>query len=432
MSSTNGKPGLWMSLAVLAGAMALAGGGLVMGEGNEEAQADGPRQPRARNIDDLFKGVADRDPRFGGMFVDEEQDVVYVYSLDQSEGAAAVAEEAVTAVFGEARPARRIQILPARYGFRELKEWHDRLSPDVLAMSGVVMTDIDDRNNRLTVGVESLDSKTAVEDKLLELGVPPEAVEVVETPGVTLENSLRDRHRPLVGGLQIAFRRSGSTLLCTEGFNAVRAGIAGYVINSHCTAVQGGVESTVHHQPTIALLNANRIGVETVDPGYWIGAPCPAGRRCRRSDSAFARRDAGVAANQGRIARTALGSFAWNGTSTFRIVREADPLVGQFVTKEGRTTGRTAGVVQLTCTNFNVLGTNITQLCQSKAAYNSAGGDSGSPVFRIVNSPALNDVALAGIHWGSGGVFSTISNIQRNVFHVELGPLTTCAPGFAC
>src|SRR4030095_8610690 len=107
----------------------------------------GPRQPRARTVDDLFKGVADRNPRFGGMFVDEEQDVLYVYSVDPSEAAAAVAEEAVTAVFGEARPARRVQILPARYGFRELKEWHDRLSPDALAISGVVMTDIDDRNN---------------------------------------------------------------------------------------------------------------------------------------------------------------------------------------------------------------------------------------------------------------------------------------------
>jgi hypothetical protein len=432
MSAMNGKRGFVVSLAVLAGAMGLAGGGVVMGEGREEAQADGPRQPRARTVDDLFKGVADRNPRFGGMFVDEEEDVLYVYSVDPSEAAAAVAEEAVTAVFGEAQPARRVQILPARYGFRELKEWHDRLSPDALAMSGVVMTDIDDRNNRLTVGVESLDSRTAVEDKLVELGVPPEAVEVVETPGVALENSLRDRHRPLVGGLQIAFQRSGSTLLCTEGFNAVRAGIAGYVTNSHCTAIQGGVQGTVHHQPTIALLNANRIGVETVDPGYWIGAPCPAGRRCRRSDSSFARRDAAVTASQGRIARTAVGSFAWNGTSTFRIVREADPLVGQVVTKVGRTTGRTAGVVQQTCANFNVLNTNITQLCQSRASYLSNPGDSGSPVFRIVNVPALNDVALGGIHWGSGGVFSTISNIQRNVFHVELGPLTTCAPGFAC
>jgi hypothetical protein len=139
-----------------------------------------------------------------------------------------------------------------------------------------------------------------------------------------------------------------------------------------------------------------------------------------------------VTARQGRIALTPLNSTAWTGVSTFRIVREANPLVGQRVYKVGRTTGRTTGLVLQTCANFNVANTNITQLCQSRAAYNSAGGDSGSPVFRIVNAPALRDVALGGIHWGSGGVFSPIGNIQRNVFHVELGPLTTCAPGFVC
>jgi hypothetical protein len=366
------------------------------------------------------------------MFVDEEQDVLYVYSSDLSAVAGAMADEAVTAVFGDKRPAGRIQVLPAAYGFRELKGWHDRLTPDVLAMPGVVMTDIDDRSNRLTVGIESLESKGVVEDTLFALGVPLEAVNIVETPAVAQELTLRDRRRPIVGGQQISFRRGTSTLICTEGFNAVRAGVAGYVVNSHCTAVQGGVEGTAHHQPTIALFGLNRIGVETVDPVYFVGAPCPAGRRCRRSDSAFARRDAGVTASQGRIARTPVNSIVWDGVSTFRIVREADPLVGQVVTKEGRTTGRTVGVVLQTCANFNVLGTNITQLCQSRASYNSGPGDSGSPVFRIVNTPAANDVALSGIHWGSGGVFSTIANIQRNVFHVELGPLTTCAAGFVC
>src|SRR5262249_28512352 len=172
---------------------------------------------------------------------------------------------------------------------------------------------------------------------------PAEAVNIVETPAVALEASLRDRHRPLVGGLQIAFQSGGATFLCTEGFNAVRAGGAGFLANSPCTPIQGGVQDTAIHQPTIALFNINHVGVETVDPVYFVGAPCPAGRRCRRSDSAFIRRDAGVTANQGRVALTALGSFAWNGVSTFRIVREADPLVGQVVTKVGRTTGRTPG-----------------------------------------------------------------------------------------
>jgi hypothetical protein len=416
-----------MVLSLVTGALAITRPGPAAGAGGERSTA----VAKGRTIDEQFAAIARQSPSFGGMYLDEERNVLYVYSWDQSAGAAALADAAVGAVFGDKRPSARIQILPARYGFHELKQWHDRLSPDVLAMPGVVMTDIDDRSNRVTVGVESLESKGAIEDRLFEIGIPAEAVNIVKTPAVALEASLRDRRRPLVGGLQIAFQSGGSTFLCTEGFNAVRAGVIGFVTNSHCTAVQGGVQNTAIHQPTI-LLNLNHVGVETVDPTYFVGAPCPAGRRCRRSDSAFIRRDALVSSNQGRIARTALGSFAWDGVSTFRIVREADPLVGQVVTKVGRTTGRTAGVVQQTCANFNVLNTTITQLCQSRAAYLSNPGDSGSPVFRIVNAPAVNDVALGGIHWGSGGVFSTISNIQRNVFHVELGPLTTCAPGFVC
>jgi hypothetical protein len=427
MAESNRRIGMVMVALAAAGTLALTRPGSVDGAAEERAAV-----AKGRTVDEQFAAIGRRTPSFGGMYMDEERNVLYVYSWDQSAGAAAVARDAIGAVFGDQQPGARVQILPARYGFHELKAWHDRMSPNVLGMPGVVMTDIDDRSNRLTVGVESLQAKGAIEDRLFEIGIPAEAVNIVETPAVALEASLRDRHRPLVGGLQIAFQRNGSTLLCTEGFNAVRAGVAGFVTNSHCTAIQGGVQNTAIHQPTIGLFNINHVGVETVDPGYFIGAPCPAGRRCRRSDSAFIRRDAGVTASQGRIARTTLGSFAWNGLTTFRIVREADPLVGQVVTKEGRTTGRTAGVVQQTCANFNVLNTTITQLCQSRASYLSNPGDSGSPVFRVVNVPALNDVALGGIHWGSGGVFSTISNIQRNIFHVELGPLTTCAPGFAC
>jgi hypothetical protein len=63
----------------------------------------------------------------------------------------------------------------------------------------------------------------------------------------------------------------------------------------------------------------------------------------------------------------------------------------------------------------------------------SSGGDSGSPVFRITNSPAAGDVRLYGVLWGGNSsgtlfVFSGlgVAGVQRST---ELGPLTTCAPG---
>jgi hypothetical protein len=381
---------------------------------------------QATTLDDQFAAVARAVPAFGGMFVAEDEDAVYLYLTDTSPAVVAAARAELEAQFGPGSlPQTRTRALPARYSFQELKVWHERLA-DLLALPGVVLTDIDDRSNRLTVGVERLDLQPAVEAQLARLGVPRAAVAIEQVAPVELETSLRTRHRPLVGGLQVSFVSGAFSYICTLGFNAVRQGVAGYVVNSHCTAIQGGVESTVHYQPSVA--SSNRIGVETVDPTYFTGGSCPSGRRCRYSDSAFARRDSGVSASQGFIARTPLNSISWNGVDTYRITAEGDPFVGLSVTKVGRTTGRTQGSVSRTCTNFNVAGSTITQLCQAQASYSSNSGDSGSPVFSIRSG---NDVTLRGIHWGSGGVFSPIgtTNIQRSS---ELGPITTCASGFSC
>jgi hypothetical protein len=383
-------------------------------------------------FDDLQARVAQRAPAFGGFFIDEATGSLNVYSWNRTPAGVVEVERALRAVFGETLPQGKIRILPGQYGFQELKRWHDSLN-EVLSIPGVVLTDIDDAKNRLQVGVESNEIGWKVRDRLVALGIPDEAVDVVETAPMRLEAGLRTLTRPLVGALQISFATGGSAYLCTMGFNAVRAGVPGLVINSHCSGIQGGVQSTLEYQPSIS--STNRIGVETVDPTYFTGAPCPVGRKCRRSDSAFVRRDSGVTATMGRIARPSLNSLIWNAIDTFRIVKEADPLVGQTVTKVGRTTGRTQGQVLLVCADLNVDGTNITQLCQTVANYGSAGGDSGSPVFRILNSPAANDVALGGIHWGAGGglvVFSPISGIQRSTGPAELGPVTTCAAGFIC
>jgi hypothetical protein len=234
--------------------------------------------------------------------------------------------------------------------------------------------------------------------------------------------------------LQISFLRGASTFLCTLGFNAIRAGITSAVTNSHCTATQGGVEGTIFHQATIAAANANRIGLETADPNYFVGGACPVGRRCRYSDSSAMRvphpLGPAVTTSRGRIARPALGAFAWNGVNTFRIVSElaGNAIIGELLTKVGRTSGRTQGRVTASCVNVNQSGTLFTMLCQDQASYGGQPGDSGSPVFRIINAPAANDVRLYGINWGST-TYSPMRNIQRAT---ELGALTTCAVGFAC
>ncbi|MEN2975271.1 MAG: hypothetical protein ABDH32_06835, partial [Candidatus Caldarchaeales archaeon] len=82
-----------------------------------------------------------------------------------------------------------------------------------------------------------------------------------------------------------------------------------------------------------------------------------------------------------------------------------------------------------TCVTTLVSGTNYALICQDFVRANAGPGDSGSPVFKIVDSSTGN-VQLYGILWGGGEingvthfVFSNIANIER-----ELGDLTTFQP----
>ena len=130
--------------------------------------------------------------------------------------------------------------------------------------------------------------------------------------------------------------------------------------------------------------------------------------------------------------------------SEFRITQEASntvaPLVGERLDKVGRTTGRSQGRVLFTCVDLSVAApSNITQLCQDIVLATVAGGDSGSPVFKVTNCPNRDDVTLYGILWGALSVsgqtafaYSPIGNgnVQRRS---EMGRLTEiCASGFSC
>ncbi|HEY9436773.1 MAG TPA: S1 family peptidase [Blastocatellia bacterium] len=375
--------------------------------------------------DDHLANVAKQVPGFGGMFFDQDG-TLQVYMAGQKEPLSATSMAFLGDVLarevggGERLSSRGMEIREGQFDFLTLHGWHQQMSPEVLDIPGVISTDTDERENLLRIGItDEPGTEEAVGETLSKLGIPPKAVMISKEKPI--EQYLRSRRRPLRGGLQVNF----GNFLCTLGFIAVRNGVNGYVTNSHCTTTQGGVQNTVHHQPS-ASGTTNRVGIEIADPTYFSGSGCPAGRVCRRSDSSFIQvphpSGPAVTTARGTIARPAVNSFTWNGVDIFNITSEGSALVGQAVTKVGRTTGRTAGTVSQTCVNTNVSGTNITQLCQTFANYGNAGGDSGSPVFRITTLP---NVVLVGINWGGNGtisVFSPITQIQQ-----ELGALNTCA-----
>jgi hypothetical protein len=380
-------------------------------------------------LDERFVRITELVPEFGGMYLDEDQRTLWVYVTERRPHIIAELRHAIQDVFpGEDLPAT-IRLKEGRFSFDQLKRWKDSAT-DNLAIPGVTMTDIDERANRLTIGVEPQGPRGLVEQELGVRGIPPEGWQIEEVRPAEPQTSLQDKHRPVVGGLQIT--NNLSTGACTYGFTATRNGVLGFVTNSHCTITQGGVEGSIFVQPTTTDLSggiSQFIGTETVDLAYHFVSTCPRGFFCRYSDSAFVAFSAGVGAEI-KIAKPVLGTVTWDGVSKFNVHSEGVALVGTLVNKVGRTSGITSGVVSQTCADFGFSGTKLAHLCQTKATYASDGGDSGSPVFQSTGGCGIGVpcVRLVGIHWGSGGVFSPISNIQRSD---ELGPLVNCLGG-AC
>lgn len=380
-----------------------------------------------RTYDEALVDVAQAVPGFAGAWVEDGALAVAVTRDATASAATKARGELARTLVRPDIATMQIAIRPARFAFDDLKTWHDAVSREALAVEGVLSSDVDERANVVRIGTSDPTTTHArIRAIATAHGVPPAAL-VVERAAPVVEQGLRDHNVPAVGGVEISWvePKGVHVYQCTLGFPAVRGGVLGYVTNSHCTSQRGALDNTVHQQPAGGV----PIGHEIADPPHVANASCPAGRICRYSDSSFYSLHADALYDHGHLARPAPGSVVWNGTDRFRITAEAAPVVGEAVTKVGRTTGRTSGSVRATCKNYNVISFNLTMLCQTEADYFSSSGDSGSPVFAITSG---DDVALGGINWGrldTRAVFSPIDGIQRDT---ELGPLTTCAAGFTC
>ncbi|MCS6914538.1 MAG: S1 family peptidase [Myxococcales bacterium] len=377
-------------------------------------------------LDDLLLRIAEREPGFGGLFVDADGRLAAYVRPELAPAHAALAQvlaSVVSEVFGPGRMSSgTLRILPARFTFLQLWAWRQLLDP-LLVVPGVVLLDLDEARNALLVGLGDGAARPVVQAAIAELGIPLEAVRMELVPEARPLWGLRGPHRPPLGGVQVASSRG----LCTLGFNAWAPSGPGFVTNSHCTSRRGARDGTVFYQPSLA--QGDRIGTEELDPAPRSLPGCPAGRRCRYSDSAFVRYEPDLVVTSGFLAAAAWPSdpsAALRGT--LRITGLARPaLVGEHLSKVGRTTGLSSGAVLSTCASVNVWGLQQTLLCQTLVSAPVGPGDSGSPVYREVGG---GDVQLAGLLWGGSGDRFVFSPIQQVLG--ELGPLRVCAPGFSC
>jgi hypothetical protein len=216
-----------------------------------------PRNPpdvSDRTSEMLSASLANRIPGFGGFSTDEQGNII-LFLRDVNDAAAVdiVSSEVMFQRTATWRgrwgtmdaEAPQLIIRPARFTFLELQRWRDLLGPEVFK-SGAVMLDLDEHNNRLTVGLDIAVAgmaAPAVEQMLSTLAIPTEAVHVVPMepfvtepaaePLLTPESQVNhpdvsptnrnlyidDEYRPVVGGLKIVYqnRNNGVQYRCTIG-----------------------------------------------------------------------------------------------------------------------------------------------------------------------------------------------------------------------
>jgi hypothetical protein len=381
--------------------------------------------------------VAQAVPGFGGYFLDGAGRPS-VYLRDAAQRPAA--EQALAGFLADRGfAASDLRVLQGDFDYAQLDQWYRRVRGGVFSVAGIVLGDVDEGSNRLRFGVAGVGAIAGVRSVLTLAGIPAAAAIVEPRAGFRTVETLRDRVRPLSGGLQINFFPtppgvSPVTLVCTLGFNAVRFGISSFITNSHCSNVEGGEETpTDYYQNRQAGGAANFIGVEVDDP-HWtsqLNLDCPPPLACRYSDAIRAQYAPGISATLGRIARidevtTTLDDTTHTIAGSFTVKSErADPVQGETANKVGRTTGWTLGPTTGTCVDVLALGTTHIRLCQAIVTALVDGGDSGSPVF--FRKGGGSNVTLLGILWGGSTdeanpefVYSPMSGIER-----ELGDLQT-------
>jgi hypothetical protein len=396
------------------------------GERDQALQPQSIGRIEPKTIDDLFAEIAWGVPGsgFGGAFFNPNG-TISIYLRDQSKKTETVA--ALRALFSQwdIPSLDKVTVLQGRYDFSQLAEWKKLTT--LANIPGVIMVDADERGNNLFVGIVSIELKLQVQQELIKLGIPIEAVIIEEVRPPRFLDTLEDRRRPLIGGIKV---EAANMTSCTMGPIATRSGVRGFLMNSHCTYTKFGPDSGLVYQPTSPGSGGSAndlVGTEYVDPLPFTGGRCPSGRTCRWSDSSFIKLASGVQASLGYIAKTAalgsktiVGNYQILGTFTYSAQ-------GQMVYKVGKATGLTRGVVNRTCWDY-LPSSGVALLCQrtvlGETSTPADHGDSGSPVFHIHSG---DSVYLHGMVWG--GVpweffFSGIGEIQG-----DLGRLITCTTG---
>ncbi|MGH7471729.1 MAG: hypothetical protein ACRENP_27580 [Longimicrobiales bacterium] len=336
----------------------------------------------------IFSQIAKEIPGFGGFYIDNG--AIHVYLVDPAYSS--VAAQAVRSVLERRGRLQRMAELPIQieqgaFSWQTLSQWYLSIRT-LLSLPGVSMADIDERINRIVVGLTRMSAADLMREHVRSANIPLEAVTFVEEQLPALANhDLNHRVDPIPGGVSIT--RNSTNSPCTLSANAEISPTRYFLTASHCSNTWASLENTRWLQPTHG---GDYVGDEVTDPPAFT-AGCP-GAACRYGDATLAEYNpiSNLAWDFAKIAIPAGGAWRLFGPAAIgsrATIREkiiGGPFAGDSLDKVGRRTGWTYGAVDRTCVDHPAVAATrtVTMICSSRVQAGANNGDSGSPVFMIL------------------------------------------------
>ena len=349
------------------------------------------------------------------------------------------------------------------YSFIELARHRARLRA-LFAVPEVVSLGVDEKGNRVEIGLEDPSAKAAVLDIVGDLAVPVEVLSFSQESRVKMLGKASGASGKLAphlsasgsadwlkgpsadGKLRAGYQveaEGGKT--CTLGFTGVldNGGVF-FVSNSHCSKIPWKTDLGDWGQPDTA--SENLVGVEASDPQprrcwkRWKGL-VPIRVDCRHSDASMMAVSTDDTIALGEIGRTktrhrkcTLGLpdpfielcdiFIDATDPTIRIVDiETRSHKGDVLDKVGSATGWTWGKVKKTCKDVRGE-TGVVIECADIVDFWTAWGDSGGPVFKYLNNGTaqFRGIVFGMLNERSGGggvhregVFQDLNGIKNDL-----------------
>lgn len=370
-------------------------------EGGRSAAARVPSRPMS--IEDEFVAIAESEPGFAGLYLDEDLIPVLVSRGPQlSESAKSRVLARVAARSGAFSSITQSRVQSARYSWLELEAIRSQVR-DVVNASGIPLgVGIDVKKNALVLTAQTTTLDNA-RSALAKAGVPIDAFELRVMDNIVSGASLRSVVRPVTGGLMINSIASATTGYCSVGLQAWKNDVNGYpdptlgrfvLTANHCAPPAGTVTGLTFGQPHRGY---GLHMTEVVNAEVFSDARCPyaASLPCQYADVAVLQMADSVSSTWQRVAlsNTAnppayLGQLSLN-TSVWSAVQ------GQPVRRVGARSGQRNGTVTNACYDLNVPGFWYI-LCSVEVNGHANGGDSGGPVYTPLTA------GYTGSPWPSG------------------------------